>query len=328
MIGPGGAAKGNPQYAVKGVTRYWRYSKERMDDLIRAGLVVQSAPGRVPRRKYYLDEGKGVPVQTLWGDIGNLQASAAERLGYPTQKPVALLDRIIEASSNPGNVVLDPFCGCGTAVASAQKLGRKWIGIDITHLAVNLIKSRLLDTFGDDIRDTYTVVGEPVSLPNAEQLAAEDPYQFQFWALGLVGARPHEQKKGADRGIDGRLYFHDEGAKGKTKQVIISVKAGKTTVSHVRDLVGVLTREKAQIGVLISMQEPTKPMRREAASAGFYTSAWGKHPCVQLLTIDELLNGGRIDYPRTAGSNVTFKRAPKAARKSAEQLGLDDNGVG
>lgn len=322
----------NLTYDYKGYEPHpkgWAVSMERMKELDAAGRLEfpKKRTGRIQLRRY-LDEMPGMPLGNLWDDISPINSQAAERLGYPTQKPEALLDRIIEASSNPGDVILDPFCGCGTAVASAQKLGRKWIGIDITHLAVNLIKSRLLDAFGDDIRDSYTVIGEPVSLPDAEQLAAEDPYQFQFWALGLVGARPHEQKKGADRGIDGRLYFHDEGAKGKTKQVIISVKAGKTTVSHVRDLVGVLTREKAQLGVLISMQEHTKPMRREAASAGFYTSAWGKHPCVQLLTIDELLNGGRIDYPRTAGSNVTLKRAPKAARKSAEQLGLDDNGVG
>lgn len=219
--------------------------------------------------------------------------------------------------------MLDPFCGCGTAVVSAQRLGRKWIGIDITHLAVNLIKSRLQDTFGEAVRDTYTVVGEPVSLPDAEQLAAEDPYQFQFWALGLVGARPHEQERGADKGIDGRLYFHDEGPKGKTKQVIISVKAGNTGSAHVRDLVGVLDREKAQIGVLISMRAPTKPMRKEAASAGFYVSSWGNHARVQLLTIEELLGGATIDYPRTAGSNVTYKQAPRQILKVAEQLNLE-----
>ena len=305
----------------------WTCNRERMEQYDREGRLEfpKKKTGRI-RLRYFLEDTEGQPVSSLWTDIPALSGAHAERLGYPTQKPEALLDRIISTSSNPGDVVLDPFCGCGTAVVSAQKLGRKWIGIDITHLSINLIKSRLLDMFGEGIREDYEVVGEPVSLPDAEQLAAEDPYQFQFWALGLVGARPHEQKRGADRGIDGRLYFHDEGAKGRTKQVIISVKAGKTTVSHVRDLVGVLTREKAQIGVLISMQEPTKPMRREAASAGFYTSAWGKHPCVQLLTIDELLNGGRIDYPRTAGSNVTLKRAPKAKRKTAEQLGLDDDG--
>jgi site-specific DNA-methyltransferase (adenine-specific) len=275
------------------------------------------------RYKQFLTDLKGRPLDDIWTDINMLNPAAKERLGYPTQKPEALLDRIIEASTRPGDIVLDPFCGCGTAIASAERLQRSWLGIDITHVAINLIKGRLEDAYGPDISDAYTVIGEPTSLPDAQQLAAEDPYQFQWWALGLVAARPRDQKKGADRGIDGRLYFHDEGAGGKTKQIVISVKAGKTSVPHVRDLVGVLSREKAEIGVLVSLQEPTSAMRREAASAGYYTSSWGKHARVQLLTIEELLNGRRIDYPRTAGSNVTFRRAPAYRRKKAEQLELE-----
>jgi hypothetical protein len=220
-------------------------------------------------------------------------------------------------------VVLDPFCGCGAAVDAAEKLKRQWIGIDITHLAINLIKSRLHDTHGLVNGEHYTVTGEPTCLSDAEHLAADDPWQFQWWALGLVAARPRDQKKGADRGIDGRLYFH-EGDNGKTKQIVISVKAGKTSAPHVRDLRGVVEREKAAIGVLITMQEPTSAMRKEAASAGYYTSAWGKHPKIQLLTIEELLDGKRIDYPRTIGSNVSFKQAPKWRRKRAEQIDLDE----
>jgi hypothetical protein len=135
----------------------------------------------------------------------------------------------------------------------------------------------------------------------------------------MVGARPAEQKKGADRGIDGRLYFHDEGSSGTTKQIIFSVKAGRTGSAHVRDLVGVLDREKAAIGVLISMQEPTRDMRKEVASAGFYSSPWGtSHSRVQLLTIEELLAGKRVDYPPTQ-ANVTLKRAPKAGKPGDEQ---------
>ncbi len=186
-------------------------------------------------------------------------------MGYPTQKPEALLDRIIQASSNPGDVVLDPFCGCGTAVVSAQKLGRRWIGIDITHLAINLIKRRLLDSFG--VGAKFKVIGEPHSLPDAADLARQDPYQFQWWALGLVGARPAEGKKGADSGIDGRLFFHDE-KDGQTKQVIFSVKGGGTNVAHIRDLCHVVDREKAQIGVLLTLHDVTKPMTIEAANAG------------------------------------------------------------
>ncbi len=268
-------------------------------------------------RKITLDEeSEGGFRPDVWS-LNLLPAAAAERLGYPTQKPETLLDLIISASSSEGDVVLDPFCGCGTAVAVAQRLNRQWIGIDITHLAVTLIKHRLGDTFGDGV--SYEVIGEPVSVADAQVLAQSDPYQFQWWALGLVGARPAEQKKGADKGIDGRLYFHDEG-NGKTKQIVLSVKAGHTQVAHVRELRGVLDREQAAIGVLITMQPPTQPMKSEAAGAGFYTSPWSgqKHPRLQILTISELLEGKGIDYPRFAG-NVTFKRAPKNHQVSVGQ---------
>lgn len=259
--------------------------------------------------KVYLSEGRR--LGDVW-DLPHINASANERLGYPTQKPEVLLERIIQASSNEGDTVLDPFCGCGTTIAAAQKLSRRWIGIDITHLAVTLIKNRLRDAFGEDVRNIYRVIGEPVSTPDAEALAASDPYQFQWWALSLVDARPVEQKKGADKGIDGRLYFHDDAERGKTKQIIFSVKAGQANVAHVRDLRGVLERENAEIGVLISMREPTKSMRSEAATVGFYDSPWGsRHPRLQILTIRELLEGKGIDYPPSRG-NVTFKKAPKA----------------
>ena len=315
LTGPGGAAKGNPQYEVMGVTRYWRYSKERMQELIRQGRVVQTKPGSVPAYKRYLDEMPGVPLQDLWGDIKPIGSQAAERLGYPTQKPVALLERIIQASSNEGNTILDPFCGCGTTIAAAQKFDRRWIGIDITHLAISLIRYRLGDSFGKGCR--FEVIGEPTSLPDATALAKQDPYQFQWWALGLVRARPADEKKGADRGIDGRLYFHDEGKGGKTKQIIFSVKAGKVTVSHIRDLAGVISREKAEIGAFLSLEPPTSPMRREAASAGFYESPWGKHPRIQLLTIEDLLGGKSIDYPQA--TDVTFKKAQRVRPNPSEK---------
>jgi site-specific DNA-methyltransferase (adenine-specific) len=295
----------------------WMITKEKMELWDRQGRIYfpSSKDGRL-RRKSYVDELKGMPIQNLWTDIEPIGAHAQERLGYPTQKPEALLDRIIEASSKPGDLVLDPFCGCGTTVAAAERLGRNWIGIDITHLAIGLIKHRLRDQFGTAISSQYKVVGEPVSLPDAETLAAEDPYQFQFWALGLVGARPAplQQKKGADKGIDGNIYFHDD-PRGKTKRIIISVKAGANiTPAMVRDLAGTITREKAEIGVLITFAKPTKPMRNEAASADFYSSPMGGlHPRIQILTIEELLDGKVIDYPSGSQSiNKTFKKAPKA----------------
>lgn len=309
----------NLTYEFKGVTRVWRWTRERMEKADREGRIVWK-PGRVPAYKRYLDEMPGTPVTTVWTDIQPIQSHAAERLGYPTQKPEALLERIILATTDEGDTVLDPFCGCGTAVAVAQRLRRQWIGIDITHLAIGLIKSRLHDAFGREVE--FKTIGEPATLPDARTLAAEDPYQFQFWALGLVGARPVEQKKGADKGIDGRLYFHDEGPKGKTKQVIFSVKSGKLQASYIRDLRGVVEREKAEIGVLLTLEEPTKAMRAEAASAGFYESPWGKHPRLQILTVGELLDGKQVDMPPVRQTNVTFKRAPRAKGQRGQQLGM------
>jgi len=255
-----------------------------------------------------------------WWELASVGSADAQRLGYPTQKPEALLERIIKASSNEGDLVLDPFCGCGTTIAVAHRLNRRWIGIDITHLAVTLVKNRLEDAFGEDVKKAYGVVGEPVSISGAMELAKQDPYQFQWWALGLVGARPAEQKKGTDRGIDGRLYFHDEGKGGKTKQIIFSVKAGHPEVAHIRDLRGVMDRENAQMGVLITMLPPSKAMRTEAAVADFYYSpGWDKHyPRIQILTVEDLMRGRGIDYPPSKHVNVTFKKAPKANRNAGE----------
>lgn len=289
--------------------RSWGYSRERLEELWQEGRILAKENGdaRMDGLKVYLDDMKGKPLTTNWTDIPRISNTAGERLGYPTQKPEMLLERIIAASSNDGDVVLDPFCGCGTTIASAQRLGRRWIGIDITHLAITLIRSRLTDAFTGSAE--YEVVGEPVSVPDAQALAAADPYQFQWWALGLVGARPVDQKKGADKGIDGRIYFHE--GEGRTRQIILSVKAGKLHANYVRDLRGVVEREKAEIGVLISMEEPTGPMRKEAASAGFYTSPWGRHARLQIITVEDLLTGRGIDRP-PAQASVTFKRAPKA----------------
>jgi DNA modification methylase len=293
--------------------------QEKLNALDKAGLIYWPAKGRVPGFKRYYNEKAGVSIADVITDINPLSAQSAEKLGYPTQKPEALLERIILSSSDEGGLVLDPFCGCGTAIAVSQRLRRGWIGIDITHLAITLIKHRLRDSFGDHV--SYKVIGEPVSMPDAETLAQQDPYQFQWWALGLIGARPSEQKKGADRGVDGRLYFHDD-VDNKTKQVILSVKAGHVSAPHVRDLRGVLDREKAEIGALITMQEPTAPMRSEAAGAGFYNSpVWGKsYPRIQILTIADLLAGKSIDMPPLRQVSTTFKKAPRAKGEQAKTL--------
>jgi DNA modification methylase len=290
--------------------------QEKLDKLDEAGLIYWPPEGEMPALIRYLDEEKGVPIIDVITDIKPIGAHAKERLGYPTQKPEALLERIILASSNEGDLVLDPFCGCGTTVAVAHRLHRRWIGIDITHLAINLIRVRLRDSFGPEIEKQYQVIGEPVTVKDAEALAKQDPFQFQLWALGLVGARPADPKKGADKGIDGRLYFHDEGPTGKTKQVIISIKSGKVQPSHVRDLVGVVERENAQIGVLICLEPPTEAMRQEAAAAGFYQSPAGtQHPKIQLLTIADLIERNqRIDLPPWTDWR-TFKKAPRRKRQ-------------
>jgi SAM-dependent methyltransferase len=305
--------KGVPPYNG----RYWAYSHQNIADFARAGKLIHRETG-MPRLMQFADEMPGIPLQDDWGDIN--RAAGEEDLGYPTQKPEALLERILRSSSNEGDLVLDPFCGCGTTVQVAQRLNRQWIGIDITHLAIGLVRKRLSDSFGPDIAKSYAVVGEPTDLAGAALLAAEDKYQFQWWALGQVGARPVEQKKGADRGVDGRLYFHDN-ERGDSKQIIFSVKAGGVTVSQIRDLRGTIEREEAEIGVFLCFEEPTKPMLREASESGFYIAPDGsKFPKMQILTIQQILKGKKPDYPRFARS-VTFKEAPKA-RASTRQRNL------
>jgi len=311
----------NLTYEYKGYTPEWgwRMIKPKVEALDRENRITWSSTGR-PYLKRYLSEQEGTPISSIITDIPPLSHAAAERLGYPTQKPEALLKRIISASSNPDDVVLDPFCGCGTTIAAAQALGRPWIGIDITHLAIGLIKNRLKDSFGKGIG--FKIIGEPVSLPDAERLAQSEPFQFQAWALGLVGARiATSAKKGADKGIDGKIIFQGD-KQGSFETVILSVKAGHTNVAHVRDLKGVLDREKAAIGVLISMQEPTSPMKTEAITAGFYESTtWGKkYPKVQLLTIAELLAGiKKVEMPPIKQVGATFKKAPKVMKSGTEQ---------
>lgn len=236
--------------------RFWAYSKEKLTDFEKTGRLYYAKSG-MPCYKRYLDEMPGVPLQDIWTDIP--PALGAQDLGYPTQKPLALLERIIQTSSNPGDLVLDPFSGCGTAISAAQKLGRKWIGIDITHLAIAMHKNRLKDMFGLEPKVNYQVIGEPVDHADAHQLAQDDRYQFQWWALSIIQAMPlggtegkKEGKKGADRGIDGVINFIDD-PKGKLSQVLVQVKSGKVNSSHIRDLRGVLERDKAAIGVFITL---------------------------------------------------------------------------
>ena len=325
LTGPGGAAKGNPQYEFLGATRYWRYTREKMQELYEQGRIVQTSPGSVPRYKRYLDEMPGTPLQDLWDDILPLSSQATERLGYPTQKPLTLLERIIQTSSNPGDMVLDPFCGCGTAIAAAEKLGRKWIGIDITHLSIALQKYRLEAMFPGI---QFRVRGEPTDYAGAKQLAQNDRYQFQWWALSLVRAKPlggqegsKVGKKGSDKGIDGAITFIDD-PYSKPKRVLVQVKSGHVKSGDIRDLVGTVQRENAAIGVFITLETPTRDMITEAVSAGYYHSpGWNEdYPRIQILTIVELLRGAKIKMPLQHG---TFKQAQKVQQTDAQQTELD-----
>ena len=259
----------------------------------------------------------------MWSDINSLSGSNSERLGYPTQKPEALLERIINASSNEGDVVLDPFCGCGTATVAAERLNRRWIGIDITHLAITLVRHRLRDSFGDELRP-YEIVGQPTDTASASALAEQDRYQFEWWALGLVDARPaNDRRRGADAGVDGYINFFDDNS-GRPKRIIVQVKSGHVNRGMIATLKGDMEREKAEIGVFITLQPSTEPMRQEALSAGIYTPEHfpdQQHPRVQILTIDELLDGAGVSYPR-GGAPATFRQAPRRRRGQGAQSSL------
>ena len=266
-------------------------------------------------------------IDNVWR-IPMLQPASRERLGFQTQKPEALLERIINASSNEGDVVLDPFCGCGTAVAAAERLNRRWIGIDITHIAITLIRHRLDDTFKDDLK-SYEVLGQPQDVASAQALAIDSEnsgrYQFEWWALGLVDARPaQDKKKGADSGIDGYINFFDDNS-GKAKRIVVQVKSGHVTRNQIATLKGDMEREKAEIGLFITLKNPTRPMRTEAASAGLYTPEHfpdSQYPRIQILTIEELLNDSkRAEYPRLAPED-TFRRAPRRRRPTGAQSTL------
>lgn len=296
---------------------HWRFSQEEINRMENEGRIYYS-PSGMPYVKSYLDERKGRPVQSMWTDIV-MSKSGKERLGYPTQKPEALLERIIKASSNKGDLVLDPFCGCGTTIAVAERLHRRWIGIDVTHLAITLMERRLKDTFGKELAP-YKVIGDPKDLESARALAHSNRHQFEWWALSLVEARPaQDKKKGADTGIDGFINFFDDES-GKAKKIVVQVKSGHVGVSQLRDLAHVRKREKAEIAAFVTLEKPTLPMKKEAASEGFYQPEHfpgKKFPRIQILTIEDLLDDAELLYPRLA-PQATFKKAA-AKKKSKEQ---------
>jgi site-specific DNA-methyltransferase (adenine-specific) len=308
---PGGRG---PRYEWNGHTHNWRFTPEEKEKLEAEDRIVYSKTG-MPRVLRPVDLKKGSALQDVWVDIDAPNSGSAETLGYQTQKPLSLLTRIVESSSNEGDTVLDPFCGCGTAVHAAQKLKRNWVGIDITHLAISLIERRLKDAFPGI---EFEVHGTPKDLEGARALAAADKYQFQWWAVSLVNAVPFGgKKKGADTGIDGLIYFKPEGK--TTEKAIVSVKGGEhVSVPMIRDLAHVVDREKARIGVFIALGEPTGPMLKEAVKAGFYETLYGKYPKVQILTIAELFEGKQPNIPLV--DPTFFKKAPKELMGNQDKL--------
>lgn len=312
--------------------RHWAYRHADLDKMDARGEIHWPAKVEgMPQIKVYLDTQPGVPLQDVWTDLPPLHNLAQERLGYPTQKPEALLERVITASSNPSDIVLDPFCGCGTATVAAHRLGRQWIGIDVTYLAVDLMRQRLVDTFPDDFPDGVHVDGEPADEAAALALAERDKYQFQFWAVAKLGAtaRGGVNRKGRDRGVDGVTTFPERDPNDPDRltlehqQVIISVKGGGTSVRDVRDLVGTVQREQAAIGVLVTAHPPTRDMVNEAAAAGVYHSAWDDraYPRIQILTAGQIVHGQGIDMPSRGGMRQ-YQQAPRARRGRQASLDL------
>ena len=322
----------NMMYVWKGFPfpeKGWRYEPETMEKLDDEGRIWYPTTDdgeldttKRPRVKRYLKEMGGGVMGTVWTDISPINSQAQERLGYPTQKPLALLERIIAASSNEGDLVLDPFCGCGTAVHGAQRLKRHWIGIDITHLAISLIEKRLKTAFGDTCK--FEVFGTPRDIDAARDLAARDKYQFQWWAVSLVDAQPFQgKKKGADGGVDGMKFFRDLD-RTEARKIIVSVKGGALKADDVRALNHVRDRERAEIALFISLEKPTPGMIKDAASAGFYTSANEKTkvPRVQLLTIEGLLSHKqRAEHPDYE-PNLNFKKSAIEAMEKQTKLEL------
>lgn len=315
----------NLTYEFKGIKRVWRWTKERMLEEDRKGRIVVPKGGEgVPRYKRYLDEQEGVPVDDIWDDIDYVKGN--ERLGYPTQKPLELLERVINAATDEGDWVLDPFCGCGTATSAAEKLKRHWIGIDVTWLAINLVKSRLKAQFPDS---KFDLEGEPRDLGAAKELA-KNRYQFQWWALSLIGARPvgsksdnpREGKKGADEGIDGWLRFRD--GTETIESIVVQVKSGHVSVKDIRELRDVVSRQGAAMGIFITLEEPTSEMIKEIKATDPYVmKTWReKYPKIQIVTIDQLLRGVRPNMPPTASA---FQQALITTRVSNKSnYTLDD----
>lgn len=286
--------------------RHWAFVPDTLERMDAEGKIHwPKKAGGMPMLKRYLDEQRGVPLQDVWTDIKPIHNMAADRLGYPTQKPIELLDRIIRASTNKGDVVFDPFAGCGTTIYAAVKNERRWIGCDIAILAIKLVREILTDKYRLVENVHFEVDGIPASVEGAQELFRSDPFQFQHWLVERVGGFPM-QKKVADKGIDGRIYFETR----KTLQeMILSVKGGKLRPADVRDLRGVMEREKAPMAGLLSLHEPSKAMRTEAAEAGLFGLNGMSYPRLQMLTVKDILEDKReFIMPTRINSRVTTRQ--------------------
>jgi len=319
LINPN-ADRPNLTYEFLGVTRVWRWTRERMEAAYADGEVVQTAPGRVPRLKRYLDQQRGKPLSDVWTDISPINSRAAERLGYPTQKPVALLERIIRLTTEEDAVVLDPFCGCGTTVDAAQRLGRSWIGIDITYIAVDLILKRLEHAHGRGVLDSIDVNGIPHDVASARALFKRSPFEFERWAVSLVGAEPNQRQAG-DKGIDGVARFPLDAQSKRFGKVLVSVKGGKTvSPTFVRDLVGTVHQtEGAHMGILITMDDLTRGSREVIDHSGSYSLpiANGQtFPVLQHVSVADLLAGTRPSMP---GTVLPYIKAERALREPSSE---------
>ena len=283
---------GNKEYEFMGIKRAWRFDKKKMQQLYDNNMLTQSKPTSPFRYKKYLETAKGVPIQDIWDDIPAIRGK--DDIGYPTQKPLLLLQRIVEASCPLGGVVFDPFCGCGTSIYAAHLKQRKWIGCDIALISVKLVQAVLQKKYGLTDKENYILDGIPVSLEQAHLLFLKDPFQFQHWAVELAGGFC-SAKKTADKGVDGRIYFETND---DLKSMVLSVKGGNLAPTDIRDLHGALGADgNAELAGFLSLKEPTAQMKQAAADAGTYQYKGEGYRKIQLVTVEEMLNGKSFHTP-------------------------------
>jgi DNA modification methylase len=322
---PGGRG---PVYEYNGITKPWRYTKEKMLQLEKEGRIYKDS--KTPQVKRYLNEQEGQAVNDIWSDIPPINSQAKERLGYPTQKPEALLERIIKSSSNENDIVADFFCGCGTTIAVAQRLKRNWLGADISYLAIRLVKNRILDPYRStdrlrEIKDNIEIRGIPKDIGSAKELARnvdKGRFGFQEWIIELMIGGICNPKLTADGGWDGHITFEVNDEK---HTVLIEVKSGHVNVKNIREFIQVVEKQKAKIGVFVCFKdEVTKEMEREAKAQGYYNKgAFGTtYDKIQILTVEDLLEGKNVKMP--ISTKTTFKKSSKTLESEIEQKGIFD----